>query len=140
MGTFVSVSQSDFESFVLPLGFQPLNLPGTKELVYGKRMDCRNHPFTVRIYSGINPDGNSRGVGSDAIRVCLVSRNSNGKVFGCQKDRRVNRTQNWRANLSERLTHFRCDDIAWCPRCDAPAAYSKRTGKHYCSAICWKND
>lgn len=126
MGTFVSVSQREFESAILPLGFKPVSLDGTKEFVYGKRMDCNGSAFTVRVYSGVDiRTGVSREVGSDAIRVCMVGRNSDGSIYGVCKDRRVNRTKNWALNLRERLSHFDCDAVHSCPKCNAPLALRK---------------
>ena len=137
-GTFVDITAQDFAEIVEPLGFRRVNLDGTHEIVYGRRADCNGRKFTVRIYTGIDAKtGHSRKVGSDAIRVCMVGMDSEGKIYGAQKDRRVNRTKNWARNIGERLSHFDCGSLRYCPDCMAPMAYSSRKERFYCSEICW---
>jgi hypothetical protein len=60
----------------------------------------------LRIYSGILSDGNSRPVGKDAIRLVLFTKNSEGKILRICGDKRVNRVENWRNNLHERITNW----------------------------------
>jgi hypothetical protein len=71
MSTYVNVTETEMNSFLSVRGFQRIIIPGTTELTYAKGVTLNNIKYSLRIYSGINPDGNSRGKGQDAIRVCL---------------------------------------------------------------------
>lgn len=92
-------------------------LAGTKETVFAKRVDKDGMQLSLRIYTGINPNGKSRDVGKDAIRVELFFRDDEGNVsragHGCK---RVHRVVNWRKNLQSRLDAWQnmlgpcCDD------------------------------
>ena len=76
MAEYVNVTRDMLEAHLLPQGFQLISLPGCVELVYSKRADWNNGvkiagrpEISIRVFTGINPDGNSRGVGEDAMRV-----------------------------------------------------------------------
>lgn len=76
MAEYYNVTQEELESYIVPQGFKRIQFPRAIELVYAKRMDYVNGrkisgmPETSMIlFSGINPDGNSRLVGRDAMRV-----------------------------------------------------------------------
>lgn len=71
MATYVNVTEPEMDAFLGVRGFQRLSIPGTVELTYAKGVKLGNAKYSLRIYSGINPDGNSREKGQDAIRVCL---------------------------------------------------------------------
>jgi len=86
-------------------GFVQVAVPRTIELVFGKRVDQDNLQLTLRIYTGINPSGSSRGVGKDAIRVMLFMR-SDGEIVKLGGSKRVNRVQNWKRNLQARINSW----------------------------------
>jgi len=110
MATYHNITQEEILNFLTPLGFQQIALPGTKELVYGKRIPHKL-PLTLRVYSGINPDGNSRGVGEDAIRVNLFWRNQSGEVKKVGGSKRVHRVAGWKNNLKNRLDNWEQDFV-----------------------------
>jgi len=103
MATATTINRDEFEAYVTGRGLQLIpNLPNTKELVYGKRVDKGNLKLSLRVYSSITPDGVSREVGADAIRVCLWSIHG-GKPLLVSSSVRVHRVEGWRKNLCERL-------------------------------------
>lgn len=108
MAEYVNITQTDFEEFLESIGggWVQLSLPGVVELVYGKRVKNKNMPLSLRIYSGINPDGDSRNVGKDAIRVDLFTKNKEGKPIYLRGSKRVHRVKGWRQNLIKRLDHW----------------------------------
>lgn len=123
--SYVQPTQKQFDDLLLPLGFKLMTLPRTVELVYGKRADVGEMPLSIRVYSSVNPDGQGREVGTDAIRVNLWTKYSDQpmKVGG---EKRVNRTANWQDRLLERIK--RLTPGPRCPKCDAPMVL--RSGKH----------
>lgn len=104
MANYQQISQGDMEDFLLPKGFRPINLPGTRELVYGKRVDCNGLALTLRVYSSISA-GAGRGVGEDAIRVVLFLK-LDDKIVKLGGSKRVHRVQGWRENLQSRLSDW----------------------------------
>lgn len=121
---YKNISIAEMESFLKPQGFQVINVPGTKETVFGKRMP-HNLPLTLRIYTGIE-NGISRGCGEDAIRTTLFWRNSQGEVKKAAGDKRVHRVNNWRNNLQNRLDNWNQDFVI----CDCGAPMIERKGKN----------
>lgn len=81
-------------------------------------------PFiVVKVYTGIRQgDGQSRGCGKDAIRVCAVNTNTNA---GWIKSARVYRVEGWRENLKERVTQVIAD--AKKRIADYQSQYARRT-------------
>lgn len=71
-----------------------------QEIVFDRPLN--KYPFiVVKVYTGIRKgDGQSRGCGQDAIRVCAVNINTNA---GWIKSARVYRVEGWRDNLKERV-------------------------------------
>jgi hypothetical protein len=100
---YVNVTQSEMEEHLLPQGFKRVTIPGTTELVYGKRVDRENLMLTLRVYTGIVPSGNSRGVGEDAMRVTIFQRTDEGAVKMVGGSKRVHRVKGWRKNLQNRI-------------------------------------
>jgi len=88
---FYNISATEMNALLTKWGFQRMKLPGTTELVYGKGFKVSNgRNLTCRIYTAINPSGESRARGSDAIRVCIMGK----------KSRKVLRVENWKENLA----------------------------------------
>jgi hypothetical protein len=83
-----------------------VNVPGTLELIFGKRVDQDDVQMTLRVYSSINPTGESRDVGEDAIRVNLFMRTKTGSVHKIGGSKRVHRVEGWRKNLQDRLDNW----------------------------------
>lgn len=118
MRQFHDISQKEIEELLLPLGFSKMNLPRTLELVYGKRFNQGKHPISVRVYSTINPDGQARACGEDAIRVTPYTLfNQQPILIG--KTSKVLRIKTWSKNLLNAID--RCvEEINYCPACGHP--------------------
>ena len=114
--------------FLEPQGFIKVKLENTTELVWGKRVDQENFPLTLRVYTGINPSGASRGVGQDAIRICLFMKTQDGKIVWLGGSKRVHRVVNWKINLQKRLNNWlEFFPKSKCPKCSLPVVL--RDGK-----------
>lgn len=132
-----NVTRQEIEAVLFPLGFVEVEVPGTVELVYAKRVDQGDLALSLRVYSGIDPSGDSRGCGEDAIRVTLFWRDCTRsdprdpnrplavKVSG---DKRVNRIQTWEKNLRSRLEKWDDFPKSKCPKCGRPMVV--RSGKY----------
>lgn len=143
---YYNISVEEMDNFLIPQGFSriPENLiPGTRELVYGKRVDSAGIPLTIRIYTGIDPSGQSRDVGQDAMRVSLFtkvpdpqnpSKSMVKQLFG---SKRVHRVTGWAKNLQSRINDVlsKANQQKICDRCGLPMILregkSKSTGKPY---------
>jgi hypothetical protein len=82
----------------------------------------------MRIYSGINPNGQSRIVGKDAIRVYLFSRDDKGCIFKVGGSKRVHRVMGWKENLAQRIQDWKNNLGPSCPLCKSPTVL-KEPGK-----------
>lgn len=127
--TFHNVTQREIESVLTPRGFKRIQLPGVVELVYAKRVDQDDLCLSLRVFTGINPSGDSRECGEDAIRICLFWKDltradqrdsTKPRVTKISGEKRVNRIQTWRKNLAARLDNW--DDLpkSKCPKCGSP--------------------
>lgn len=114
MARYTDVTQADVEELLGPQGFELVPLQdGTRELVYGSRIDADGLQLCMRVYTGIEPDGHSRAVGSDAMRVAIHWRSDDGtQVVQLAGSKRVHRVAGWRENLQERI-----DGLQVGPRC-----------------------
>lgn len=130
--TYVNVTKADMDDFLLPQGFILIQVPGTMELVYAKRVDQGSNNLSLRVNTGINPDGNSRDCGADAMRVVLFMRekkaDENGKpiVKMLAGSKKVLRIPTWRKNLQTRLDKWADECLTVCA-CGRPMAV--RTAK-----------
>lgn len=137
MAEYYNISVYEIDNFLLPQGFVRVSLPETKELVYGKRVDNNNMKITMRVYTGIDPSGQSRNVGEDAIRVYLFSKMPDGKIAKLFGSKRVHRVKGWAKNLQTRIneTLEQVRQLKMCDRCGSPMKLlegkSKSTGKPY---------
>jgi hypothetical protein len=123
--TYVNVTQSDVEEFLGPQGFEQIFLPGVRELVYAARRDEDGQQLSLRVYTGIEPDGLSRAAGADAMRAVLFFRDATGHVAKLATSKRVHRVAGWRVNLQDRL-----DGLRPGPRCsDCGSPMVRRKGK-----------
>jgi hypothetical protein len=143
---YTPATKAEMDVLLRPWGFVLLKVPGTVELVWAKyRQDLK---IQIRILSGINPSGESRPVGEDAIRVQLWLPTDDGETFyrvGCSK--RVNRTQNWRVNLKERIADWKAllgpnGEVLCCPKCGKPmilreVGHGPNKGKKFYGCSTW---
>lgn len=106
MATYTNISATEMEEFLADQGFKQITLPNTVELVYGKRVDNAEFQLTLRVFTGINPSGESREVGADAIRVNLFLRTKTGSILKLGGSKRVHRVAGWKKNLQSRIDHW----------------------------------
>jgi hypothetical protein len=129
---YVNVTQNEMEEHLLPQGFKRVTVPGTVELVYAKRVDRDELQLSLRVYTGIVPSGNSRGVGEDAMRVTIFQRTADGVVKMAGGSKRVHRVRGWRKNLQNRIDAW--EDLLGpqCPTCgNLMVERDGRNGKFY---------
>lgn len=125
---FYNISMEEMQEFLEPQGFQPLQLDRTVELVWGKIVRKDNLTFSLRVYTGINPSGESRPKGEDAIRVMLFVK-YNGDIRHVGKTRNCLRVNNWRHNIQAAINEWQ-DALHVCPACGAPQVErTKRSDK-----------
>jgi len=93
----------------------------SKEVVFSHNL--KRYPFILlRVYSGI-VNGESRGVGRDAIRVCAVNVKTDR---GFIKAKRVHRVEGWRNNLEKRVIQVITESHK---RIEEPFKYPKTIAK-----------
>lgn len=136
MAEYYNISVEEINAFLLPQGFQAMSLPNTHELVYGKRINQNGMQMTMRVYTGINPSGESRGVGDDAMHVNLFIRLPNGEIKKLFGSKRVHRVKGWKKNLQDRINEVSQNiPKKMCNRCGLPMVLregkNKSTGKEY---------
>jgi hypothetical protein len=102
-----------------------MTLPNVTELVWGKRVDRGGQMLSLRVYTGINRSGTSRGCGTDAIRVQVFFRDADGTVVRVGSSRRVHRVRGWRKNLQDRIDNWQGTLGPACPKCGAPMVLRK---------------
>jgi hypothetical protein len=118
-------------------------LPGTLELVWGKRVDKPllngdKLPLSLRVYTGINPSGDSRGVGEDAMRVNLFARKTDAQgqpiIIKLAGSKRVHRVAGWKANLQNRIDRW-AEGMKLCPKCGMPMVERKGTNGKFLGCL-----
>jgi len=99
MSKYIEIKLDEMTEFLESLGFILHKRDPKTEWVANKIFESNNNTYLIRIYTSINPEERSRGVGTDAIRVGVFS--SNGEwIFGTK---RVNRTKNWKKSIESRI-------------------------------------
>lgn len=133
MSSYVTISKDEMHDFLTNLGFQSVDVDGTSELVYGKRVDRREgYPLTIRIYTSI--DGTkSRGKGDDAIRVGLFWYDKKyDRIESLGFLSRVHRMKNWKKHLGSRIENWKELIGSVCGNCGAPMVLREGSkGKFY---------
>lgn len=99
MAKFYNISLAEMSSFLEGQGFVRLALAGVYELVWAR---IARPGISMRVYTGITHNGDSRDKGTDAIRVCLFWRDG-GKIVRIGSSIRVHRVEGWRGNLQARI-------------------------------------
>jgi hypothetical protein len=125
MAQYKNVTKDEMADHLEPQGFMPMSLPGTVELVWGKIVRKDGTVISMRIYTGINPNGESRDVGKDAIRVELWYRNADGEICRVGGSKRVHRVEGWAKNLQNRIDDWQEQLGPLCQKCGAPTALRK---------------
>jgi len=134
MAQYHDITQQEIEDLLLPQGFKPMSLPDTVELVYGRRIDKDGHALSLRVYTGINPSGHSRDVGTDAIRLVLFCRYGD-KVSKIDMLKRVHRVKGWRKNLQSRINDWKTYDLHTCNKCGKLMAVRKSKGSKFYGCV-----
>ena len=99
MSGYVEITLQEMKEYLESLSLIMHKRDIKTEWVANKVFSCNGNNYLIRVYTTINPDEVSRGVGSDAIRVGVFS--SNGEwIFG---SKRVNRTLNWKKSIQSRI-------------------------------------
>ena len=121
MAEYYNISEDEMRQFLEAQGFVQMKLPRTKELVFGKRLDQDNIALSLRVYTGIDPNGSSREAGKDAIRVVLFMRSRDGSIFKLGGSKRVHRVLFCKKNLQKRLDSW-LDSMPEhkCSKCGSP--------------------
>lgn len=134
---FYPITRDEVHDFLTALGFQPLSLKGVVELAYGKIVHVGQHRLSLRIYTAINPSGESRERGSDAIRVQLYHKVETGDGEGIVpvgKSQKCLRVESWQANLRKAIErHAHPENYRLCPACGHPMVQreNRTTGEQF---------
>jgi hypothetical protein len=138
---YVNITQQEMEAFLSPMGFQQITLPGTVELVYAKLIRHDGLVLSLRVYTGINPSGQSREVGDDAIRADLWWReNATATPVRVGSSKRVHRVKGWRANLQNRLDKWLEFAPIRCKSCGKPMVAREGPHGRFYGCVGWKRD
>ena len=90
--TYTPVTLLDFAALAHQMGMVSITPPNTKEYVFERDVVTKSgiaYPLKLRIYSSVDiRTGISRDCGSDAIRLCLVNKNTDR---GLKNEKRINR-------------------------------------------------
>lgn len=105
MATYTNVTIEQMREILrVDKGWKETHEPKTKETVF--YCPLVRYPFVhLKVYTGI-VEGQSRGVGKDAIRVCSVNMKYKS---GWIKAKRVHRVEGWRDNLKKRVVQVITD-------------------------------
>jgi hypothetical protein len=129
MSTFYPITLAEMRDFLEPQGFAAINLPNATEYVFARRVHSNKValPLSLRVYTGIARNGESREVGTDAIRVVMFAKRPDGSIVKLAGSKRVHRVSGWAANLQSRLDPFLKDWLPgdMCPRCKVPMCERK---------------
>ena len=142
MAIYTNITQEEMAQFLEQQGFQVIQLQGYREMVWAKRVDQGNLELSLRVFSGINPDGNSRGVGEDAIRVELHLRtivNGQPQIRRVRAAKRVHRVQGWQKNLQSRIDKWASDHLHLCPKCGMPTTIRKGSKGEFIGCMGYPN-
>lgn len=127
---YYNISADEMTVFLTGRGFQLMQLPNTVELVFGKIVRFGDHTLSLRIFTGINPSGESRAKGTDAIRVslyCKLPTNIANYPVPCGKPQKCLRVTTWETNVAAAID--RCEDpdnFRVCSKCGNPMMERQR--------------
>jgi hypothetical protein len=86
------------------MGFTQRQPERTRELCWERRVVTNGEPtpYAIRVYSTLEPTGECREIGSDAIRVCLVDQEDPSRERILEVEKKVLRTKSAMINLRAR--------------------------------------
>lgn len=126
---YTNITVDEFETFLDSIAqFEQDDDADANEAVY--TISLPHDELEVRIFSTINPDGNARNCGNDAIRTVVWHTEDEVPVGGREKTLRIAPTdsnpEGWKANLRPKIEDL---VLNWreyyggsCPRCGATLA------------------
>jgi ssDNA-binding Zn-finger/Zn-ribbon topoisomerase 1 len=123
---FYNITRDEMHKCLTKLGFVPMKIQGTVELVYGKIVKIGEHTLSKRVYTAIWPNGQSKERGSDCIRVQLYWMFQGEPTF-IGTTHNVKRIKTWEKNVVAAINEID-NDHKGCPACGSPMAL--RNGKH----------
>jgi hypothetical protein len=130
---FYPISRDEIHEFLSGLGFVPLTLRGVTELVYAKIVVLGQHHLSLRIYTAVDPDGESREKGTDAIRLQLFHRFQE-HIVAVGRRQKCLRVVSWPENLRKALDRVTDpQNFRLCPACGHPMVIrsNKSTGEKF---------
>ena len=99
---YYPISREEIHEFLTGLGFVPLTIKGVVELVYAKIVRIGGHRLSLRCYTAVNPNGESREKGTDAIRLQMFMKVEDG-IVPVGKPQKCLRVESWRDNLAKAI-------------------------------------
>lgn len=133
MSHFYNITREEMETFLTERSFQQMNLPNVWELVYGKVIHMGQLRLSLRIYTAINQNGQSREKGSDAIRLQLFYMH-NGQVVPVGRPQKCLRVNGWRNRLGTAIANAAdSQHFAVCSNCGHPMCWreNSKTGEEF---------
>jgi hypothetical protein len=130
---FYPITQHEIDEFLTDLGFVPLSLTGVVELVYGRIVHVGGHRLSLRIYTAVNPNGESREKGTDAIRLQLFHR-CGEQILPVGRAQKCLRVESLRGNITKAIdTIVDPHSFRVCPACGNPMVVrrNKSTGDDF---------
>ncbi|MHB8954452.1 MAG: hypothetical protein ACYC4U_15890 [Pirellulaceae bacterium] len=130
---FYPITREEIDQFLASLGFVPLKLNGVTELVYGRIVKVGGHRLSLRCYTAVNPGGESREKGTDAIRFRLFMKIENG-IVPVGRPQKCLRVESWRVNLRKAIERVvDPHNFRLCPACGSPQVLrqNKSTGDEF---------
>lgn len=130
---FCPITRDEIHEFLSGLGFVPLNLKGVVELVYAKIVRVGGHRLSLRCFTAVNPNGESREKGTDAIRLQLFHRFQE-QIIPAGRPQKCLRVKSWRVNIRRAIERVvDPHNFHLCPACGSPQVLrrNKSTGEEF---------
>ena len=148
--TYVNVTKQEMESFLVdyrdgkqldnPGGFYRVRPPGYVQAVYAIVVEYYGCKLSLRIKTGIEPDGNSPDVGEEAMHVELWWKDGDAQPKRVGTSKRVHRVAGWRENLRKRLDNWQEMAPMICAVCNKPMVQRKGPKGPFMGCLGWKPD
>lgn len=149
---FYPITQEEMTEFLTGQGFQPLDLKGVYELVFGKVFSFSEGKLklSLRVFTAINKPsdavqqpllhhGRSREKGKDAIRIQFFWRKFEGfEPIPVGAGAKCLRVENWKDNLAKAIKTVSKQTISSCPKCQAPMTKRKGQYGEFWGCSTWK--
>ena len=130
---FHAITRDEIHEFLTGLGFVPLSLKGVVELVYGKIVHVGGHRLSLRCYTAVDPNGESREKGTDAIRLQLFHKVQD-QIVAVGKPQKCLRVESWRDNIGRAIGRITdAEKLRVCPACGHPMVVRRNgtTGQEF---------